>query len=164
MHFFRSDLTTTKFSYEMCPQALHNFFMKYGCSNMCNFSETPSICLCCFRSCASRDRLGIHDACDTTWLHRDQLRNPLALGQIVNNAVSNDEANVMYLELDIPCTFPVELLKYIPNVRFKPIEQIWESPEDSVYIRTVLLISLREIFEGEELFSSYFTEVGNEKI
>ena len=107
--------------------------------------------------------MGIHKACDTTWLERTQPNNPLAVGQIVNNAIHRDARNVMYMELDIPCSFPINLMKYLPNVRFRPTERVWEDDFDCIFVRTVLLIALRNILEGEELFSSYFTEVEQKK-
>ncbi|KAH8555528.1 hypothetical protein BGW37DRAFT_139640 [Umbelopsis sp. PMI_123] len=81
---------------------------------------------------------------DDTWL-TDYPRNPLAVGQIVNN---NRYANVRYQEIDIPANFPLELRKYIPNLYLtdRSIESSW---------RLVALIATRRI-ENEELFSTYF--------
>ncbi|KAI9287218.1 hypothetical protein BC943DRAFT_206803 [Umbelopsis sp. AD052] len=81
---------------------------------------------------------------DDTWLTVHP-RNPLAVGQIVNN---NRFANVRYQEIDIPGDFPLELRKYIPNLYLsdQSIESNW---------RLVALIATRRI-EDEELFSTYF--------
>ncbi|XP_066912434.1 SET domain-containing protein 9-like [Clytia hemisphaerica] len=120
-----------------------------------------------FRSCSLRDHLGVYPSCDTSWLNarEKQTINPLAIGQIVNNAPIKNRANVVYQELDIPYTFPTNLRQYLPNVRFKPmdIEYLQYADEKELeslpYIRVIVLVALRDIHAGEELFSSYFTEV-----
>ncbi|XP_063818674.1 SET domain-containing protein 9 isoform X2 [Pseudophryne corroboree] len=70
-----------------------------------------------YRSCSRRDQLGPLKMCDSTWLTSSP-RNPLAVGQYVNNCSNECAANVCYQEYDIPDTFPVELRQYIPNVRY----------------------------------------------
>jgi len=110
-----------------------------------------------YRSAAGRDVIGAYESCDATWLGSCQ-KNPLAIGQYVNNATPACPANVTYQELDLPQTFPLHLLQYIPNVRFSGIKA--DSAQDDSFMRLVLLIALRDIQEGEELFSSYFAEVG----
>lgn len=109
--------------------------------------------------------IGQFHFCDTSWLRSDDLLlNPLSIGQYVNNANNEFSPNVMYKELDIPLTFPLELFKYIPNVNFNPPDfsdanDDDESKEQIIVVRSVLLLAVRDIKKGEELFSSYFTEV-----
>jgi len=114
-----------------------------------------------FRSCAARDVIGTYRFCDTSWMTSQNL-NPLAIGQYVNNANKEYPANVIYQELDITLSFPVHLLQFIPNINFNaPLltREYGDEKDDILVIRTVLLIALRDINEGEEIFSSYFTEV-----
>lgn len=109
------------------------------------------------RSCAQRDRIGPYMPCDMSWL-TDDMKNPLAVGQFVNNETSTFPANVIYQEFDIPATFPFRLLQYIPNVNFSArFKNIVDERDDIV--RAVILIALRDIKEGEELYSSYFTQI-----
>lgn len=103
-----------------------------------------------FRSCSGRDRLGPYVTSDTTWL-TDTPRNPLAVGQYVNNCSDDRPANVCYQELDIPDSFPIELRQFLPNVNY--------SQETKRPLRCVVLVSLREVRAGEELFSNYYTIV-----
>lgn len=101
--------------------------------------------------------------CDSTWL-TDHHKNPLSIGQIVNNESSSYPANVRYQELDIPGTFPIHLMNYIPNIRYKPVaEQQNITKEEFIITRAVMLIAVTDIKCSEELFSSYFTEVKMEK-
>ncbi|XP_073538248.1 SET domain-containing protein 9 isoform X3 [Phyllobates terribilis] len=101
-----------------------------------------------YRSCSRRDQLGPLKMCDCTWL-TSAPHNPLAVGQYVNNCSNVHEANVCYQEFDVPASFPVELRQYIPNVRYS---HDVEGP-----LRCVVLVALRDIRCGEELFSNYFT-------
>uniref|UniRef100_A0A3Q2ZQ48 SET domain containing 9 n=1 Tax=Kryptolebias marmoratus TaxID=37003 RepID=A0A3Q2ZQ48_KRYMA len=103
-----------------------------------------------FRSCSGRDRIGPFVTSDTTWL-TDSPRNPLAVGQYVNNCSNERPANVCYQEHDIPDSFPIELRQYLPNVNY--------SQETRRPLRCVVLVSLREVAAGEELFSNYYTIV-----
>ncbi|XP_036894402.1 SET domain-containing protein 9 isoform X1 [Sturnira hondurensis] len=104
-----------------------------------------------YRSCAGRDRLGPLQMSDSTWLTAD-VQNPLAVGQYVNNCSNERPANVCYQELDVPTAFPVELKQYLPNVAYGCDQQ---SP-----LRCVVLVALRDIRQGEELLSNYYTVVG----
>lgn len=93
--------------------------------------------------------------CDLSWLD-GTFHNPLAVGQYANNASKRHPANVAYQELDIVIeSFPINLMKYIPNV--------WYGADnigrDNAFIRTVALVSTKEIKEGEEVLSSYFTVI-----
>ncbi|XP_013881209.1 SET domain-containing protein 9 [Austrofundulus limnaeus] len=103
-----------------------------------------------FRSCSGRDRIGPFVTSDTTWL-TDTPRNPLAVGQYVNNCTDDRPANVCYQEFDIPDSFPIELRQFLPNVNY--------SQETKRPLRCVVLVSLREVRAGEELFSNYYTIV-----
>ncbi|CAJ0945015.1 unnamed protein product [Ranitomeya imitator] len=139
-----------------------------------------------YRSCSRRDQLGPLKMCDITWLTSAPL-NPLAVGQYVNNCSNGNiprchlrppahithfrymcschtggviasrllpaerAANVSYQEFDVPESFPVELRQYIPNIRYS---HDVEGP-----LRCVVLVALRDIRCGEELFSNYFTLV-----
>lgn len=49
-------------------------------------------------------------------------------------------------------SFPIRLCKYLPNV--------WANPDNNHHpLRVVPLVSVKEIKEGEEILSSYFTLV-----
>lgn len=103
-----------------------------------------------FRSCSNRDRLGPFMMSDSSWL-TDSPLNPLAVGQYVNNCTNERPANVSYQEYDVPDKFPIELRLYLPNANYS---QDTEGP-----LRCVVLVSLRDITAGEELFSNYYTIV-----
>ncbi|KAM4876175.1 SET domain-containing protein 9 [Thomomys bottae] len=103
-----------------------------------------------YRSCSGRDQLGPLKMSDSTWL-TSEIHNPLAVGQYVNNCSNNRAANVCYQEFDVPAVFPVELRQYIPNIAYNYNEQR--------SLRCVVLIALRDINQGEELFSNYYTIV-----
>lgn len=73
----------------------------------------------------------------------------------MNNGTRDFPANVTYQELDIPSSFPLPYLKYIPNVNYS--FKTYKS--DVLHVRLVILVALRDIEQGGELFSSYFTVV-----
>ena len=104
--------------------------------------------------------MGPYSPCDVSWLTSD-LQNPLAIGQYINNQSEEIPANVCYQELDIPRTFPVHLRRFIPNINYKNkfLEETFDETLDYCFVRTVILVSLRDIHEGEELYSAYFTEI-----
>ncbi|XP_078658267.1 SET domain-containing protein 9-like [Branchiostoma floridae x Branchiostoma belcheri] len=110
-----------------------------------------------YRSCAGRDRIGPYLTCDRSWLTQYP-KNPLAVGQYVNNQSAGHPANVAYQEYNIQVDFPFSLRKYLPNIHYSPNLQ---TSGDASYrsLRVVVLVSLRGIEAGEELFSSYFTLV-----
>lgn len=87
---------------------------------------------------------------DSTWL-TSEICNPLAVGQYVNNCSNDRAANVCYQEFDVPAVFPIELKQYLPNIAYSCDKQ---SP-----LRCVILVALRDIKQGEELFSNYYTIV-----
>ncbi|XP_068995625.1 SET domain-containing protein 9 [Embiotoca jacksoni] len=101
-----------------------------------------------FRSCSGRDRMGPFMMSDTSWL-TESPQNPLAVGQYVNNCSNERPANVCYQEYDVPDKFPFELHQYLPNVNYNT-----QRP-----LRCVVLVSVRDITAGEELFSNYYTIV-----
>ncbi|XP_068952575.1 SET domain-containing protein 9 isoform X3 [Petaurus breviceps papuanus] len=101
-----------------------------------------------YRSCSGRDRLGPFKMSDPTWL-TSEVQNPLAVGQYVNNCSNDKEANVCYQEFDVPELFPLEFKQYLPNIMYSRDAQ---SP-----LRCVVLVALRDIQQGEELFSNYYT-------
>ncbi|CAG5896979.1 unnamed protein product [Menidia menidia] len=103
-----------------------------------------------FRSCSGRDRMGPYLTSDTSWL-TDSPQNPLAIGQYINNCSNDRPANVCYQEYDVPKSFPIELRQYLPNVNY--------SLDTQRPMRCVVLVSLRDIAAGEELFSNYYTIV-----
>ncbi|XP_033960593.1 SET domain-containing protein 9 [Pseudochaenichthys georgianus] len=103
-----------------------------------------------FKSCSGRDRMGPFLMSDTSWLTSSP-QNPLAVGQYVNNCSNEYPANVCYQEFDVPDKFPIMLRQYLPNVNY--------STDSQRPLRCVVLVSLRDITAGEELFSNYFTIV-----
>ncbi|XP_063176572.1 SET domain-containing protein 9 isoform X2 [Chroicocephalus ridibundus] len=103
-----------------------------------------------YRSCSRRDQLGPFQMSDESWL-TSALQNPLAVGQYVNNCSHEKAANVCYQEFDVPEYFPVELKQYLPNIVY--------SHEIDSHLRCVVLVTLRDIKQGEELFSNYYTVV-----
>ncbi|XP_051763877.1 SET domain-containing protein 9 isoform X2 [Ctenopharyngodon idella] len=103
-----------------------------------------------YRSCSGRDRVGPFCLSDSSWLTPHPV-NPLAVGQYVNNCSNEKAANVCYQEFDVPDGFPLELRQYLPNVNYRADTQ---RP-----LRCVVLVSLRDINCGEELFSNYYTIV-----
>ncbi|XP_045908851.1 SET domain-containing protein 9 [Micropterus dolomieu] len=103
-----------------------------------------------FKSCSGRDRIWPFMMSDTSWLTASP-QNPLAVGQYVNNCSNEWPANVCYQEYDVPDKFPIELRQYLPNVNYSQATQR--------RLRCVVLVSLRDITAGEELFSNYYTIV-----
>ncbi|XP_010284893.1 PREDICTED: SET domain-containing protein 9-like, partial [Phaethon lepturus] len=101
-------------------------------------------------SCSRRDQLGPFQMSDESWLTA-ALQNPLAVGQYVNNCSHEKAANVCYQEFDVPGYFPVELKQYLPNIVY--------SHDIESHPRCVVLVTLRDITQGEELFSNYYTIV-----
>ncbi|KAF9402676.1 SET domain-containing protein 9 [Podila epigama] len=107
-----------------------------------------------YRSLNRRDNYpGIIPTADITWM-TDQPRNPLAIGQIVNNGTSQFPSNVRYQELDITTeACPLELQEYLPNIWHAGDWHGEEQSQDT--LRTVVLISTRSIEPNQELYSTY---------
>ncbi|XP_045159677.2 SET domain-containing protein 9-like [Mercenaria mercenaria] len=114
-----------------------------------------------YNSCSKRDSVHGKLMCDTTWLTETPV-NPLAVGQYVNNQSNKYEANVAYQEFDISSDFPVELRQYIPNTEAR-LHQDMEHTFYNRLLRVVVLVSLRDITVGEEIFSTYYTIVQKDK-
>ena len=74
----------------------------------------------------------------------------------MNNRPKKLPANVAYQEVDIPLSSIVpNLWTYLPNVWYGSGNL---STENS-FLRTVALVSVKEISKDEEVFSSYFTVI-----
>lgn len=109
-----------------------------------------------YRSLHGRDRLGPAQLpiCDVSWLCTDfRPVNPLNVGQIVNNGDSSHVSNVTYHECNLPPDFDPVLMILVPNNLY---ERDASSPK---FLRISPLIAVRDIAQGEELFSSYFSLV-----
>ncbi|KAJ6669928.1 hypothetical protein lerEdw1_000477 [Lerista edwardsae] len=125
-----------------------------------------------YRSCSKRDQLGPLKMCDVFWL-TTVMQNPLAVGQYVNNCSTEKAANVCYQEFDVPESFPIEFKQYLPNISYSH-----EIQRDVLLVRNclsrvplcfqcascrplrcIVLVALRDIGPGEELFSNYYTVV-----
>ncbi|GFR61476.1 SET domain-containing protein 9 [Elysia marginata] len=109
-----------------------------------------------FKSCMRRDSLWPLPACDESWL-TDTPVCPLNVGQYVNNHNKKYPANVAYQEFSVPYDFPFHLRQYLPVNFYSSILNVPENVTRPLKI--VALISLEEIHNGQELFSSYFTLV-----
>lgn len=96
-------------------------------------------------------QVGLTRVADTSWV-TPVPANPLNVGQYVNNG--GREANVAYTELTLPTNFPLRLRKLLPNVNFAGSGEGGERG-----LRVVALVAVREVVQGEELLSSYFTLV-----
>ncbi|XP_073347298.1 SET domain-containing protein 9 [Pagrus major] len=131
-------------------QSIRNPFVFRCIDGVLVDGNDKSISRMVFRSCSGRDRLGPFMMSDTSWL-TDSPQNPLAVGQYVNNCSNERPANVCYQEYDVLDTFPIELRQYLPNVNY--------SLDTQRPLRCVVLVSLRDITAGEELFSNYYTIV-----
>ncbi|MED6265205.1 hypothetical protein CHARACLAT_023030 [Characodon lateralis] len=131
-------------------QSIRNPFVFRCIDGVLVDGNDKSISRMVFRSCSGRDRIGPYMTSDTSWL-TDSPQNPLAVGQYVNNCSNERPANVCYQEYDVPDSFPIELRQYLPNVNYSHCTQR--------RLRCVVLVSLRDIRAGEELFSNYYTIV-----
>ncbi|XP_052776839.1 SET domain-containing protein 9-like [Mya arenaria] len=112
-----------------------------------------------YNSCARRDGVMGELMCDTSWLVEKPV-NPLAVGQYVNNQTEEFPANVAYQEFDVPVSFPVHLRKYFPNTEAR-LQTDMDQQLGQMLLRLVVLVSLREVQAGEELFSTYYTIVSS---
>ncbi|PIO63797.1 hypothetical protein TELCIR_14591 [Teladorsagia circumcincta] len=79
----------------------------------------------------------------------DRPFNYMNMGQYINNEPAPNQHNVQYFDLDIH-NWPRRLRKFLPFVAY--------SPHRTALLRIVVLISVREIVEGEELFSAYISK------
>lgn len=134
-------------------QSLNNPFL-FRCSDgICIDGKSTGMSKSIYKSCGMRDNMGRFKFCDFTWLdpHSSDCCF-LNTGQFVNNQNQSFQQNVEYLEVDVPHrTLPLHLRKFFPNINYCNLEMN--------FVRTVVLVATRDIFEGEELFSNYFTVV-----
>ncbi|KAG0001452.1 SET domain-containing protein 9 [Entomortierella chlamydospora] len=107
------------------------------------------------------------------------IKNPLAVGQIINNGTTQFPPNVRYQELDIRTRdCPLELQEFLPNIWYSDdwhahdhdhdeVDTVGEetaadwsnrSQSDLDHLRTVVLVTTREVKEGEELYSTYIEQ------
>jgi len=96
---------------------------------------------------------------DITWLSKDIYlhKNPLTLGHYINHFPSNGLPNVTYYEFDFDFNQnEYDLYRFVPNVRYADIE-------DEKGMPSTVLISLRPIKQGEELFSCYLNVIQQEQ-
>ncbi|KIH46853.1 hypothetical protein ANCDUO_23091, partial [Ancylostoma duodenale] len=98
------------------------------------------------RSCCYRDLAPA--VSDLTWLEENPF-NFLNMGQYVNNEPGQRLHNVQYVDFDI-YKWPVRLRKFLPYAVY--------SPHRDLPLRVVVLVSVREIVDGEELFSAYVSK------
>lgn len=107
-----------------------------------------------FRSCCGRDRMGLEEAADLTWL-TDWPINPLNVGQYINNQAPDRPSNVAYQEVTLqPGDVPWGMRRFLPY--------LWcslppDTPQAELPLRLVALIATTDIAVGQELYSHYFT-------
>ncbi len=115
-----------------------------------------------YTSAHARDRVdGAYPLCDLSWIADGSKKAPvcpLNVGHIVNNAsceVGQGSANVTYHEIDVwldgSDSFDPRLRLFLPNAHY--------AGGETRRLRLVPLIALKNIEEGEELLSSYFSMV-----
>jgi len=98
---------------------------------------------------------------DTTWLLKDIFmhKNPLTLGHYINHFPSNGLPNVTYYEFDFHFNEKdYDFYRFVPNVRYADVDD-----DDENGMPSAVLISLRPIKQGEELFSCYLNVIQQEK-
>lgn len=98
---------------------------------------------------------------DKTWLSQniDEHRNPLALGHYINHFPNTMLPNVTYYEFDFDfAQTDVDLYSFVPHVRYADMD------DDDTTMPSTVLISLRPIEKGEELFSCYLNLIKQEKL
>merc|ERR1712071_430722 len=106
-----------------------------------------------FKSCVYRDLCWPHLPADLSWLSND-LKNPLNVGQYVNNQTPDFPCNVSYQECNLPLDkIPFHLQPYLPNIYYSGLSN--QPP----VLRVVALIATKDIEVDSELFSTYYTVV-----
>jgi hypothetical protein len=99
---------------------------------------------------------GIQDDIKYQWIPLSYL-NPLALGHKINHPPPDTSANVQFIDIDIPYSFfPNDFLRYLPNV-FKG-KEVFKEKYHTKCLRSVGIISNREISNEEELYIDYIEE------
>ena len=131
-------------------QSIANQFIFRCIDNIHIDGKNRGISKMVYKSCFHRDKVGFYDVCDVNWLDPSDLQCPLNVGQFVNNKTQLLDANVQYQEFNFTHGFPLELRKFIPNVNVGGLHS-------TEFVRTVVLVALRDIYVGEELLSHYFT-------
>lgn len=99
---------------------------------------------------------------DTTWIFKDISlhKNPLALGHYINHFPSNGLPNVTYYEFDFHFNHnQYDFYRFVPNVRYADMDE----NQDEKGMPSAVLISLRPIQQGEELFSCYLNVIQQNK-
>lgn len=92
--------------------------------------------------------------------HRPCQSNPYALAHKVNHPSSTSKANVLQVAYNFPgdplelTAFPEQLRQYIPN-KYAKDPTLFGTWDRSACMRTVALISIRPIADGEELYMDY---------
>lgn len=82
--------------------------------------------------------------------------NKLAMAQFVNHSSNQSKVNVVPFDFEFDVQFPQHLIPLIPNVPF-------QSSEQNILARSVVLISTRPIHDHEELFFDYKLKPSSEK-
>ena len=133
-------------------QSISNQFIFRCFDNIHIDGKNAGISKFIYKSCFHRDRVGFHNTSDISWISNcdNDLICPLNVGQFVNNQSKLFSANVQYQELNFMQDFPLVLRRFIPNVNVNGLHS-------TNFLRTVVLVALRDIYAGEELFSNYFT-------
>ncbi|KAK6740759.1 hypothetical protein RB195_008919 [Necator americanus] len=98
------------------------------------------------RSCSYRDSGAA--VSDLSWLEVHPF-NYLNMGHYINNEPTPRLHNVQYVDFDV-LNWPFRLRKFLPYAVYSPLR---EFP-----LRVVVLVSVREIVEGEELFAAYVSK------
>ncbi|UJR24874.1 hypothetical protein I4U23_006243 [Adineta vaga] len=109
-----------------------------------------------YLSCHARNPLY-----DISWLSKDihQHQNPLTLGHYINHFPSDGLPNVTYYEFDFEFNEnQIDFYRFVPNVRYSDIDE-----DNRMIMPSVVLISLRPIKQGEELFSCYLNVIEQDK-
>jgi hypothetical protein len=98
--------------------------------------------------------------------------NPYAIGHYINSShdsrpseeLQTQRANVMYYEYEFDRDeWPIDLLRYTPNVHYNP-QTMYLRKDQGAAVKSIVLIALRELDDGEELFASYKNLVYSTKL
>ena len=97
--------------------------------------------------------------------------NSLALGHKINHPPPNKEANVKFIDFDIPASFfPISFLRYMPNIKStldNPLKQsiniikyLFNYKMDSNllsnrFIRLTGIVTIKDVKDREELYADY---------
>jgi hypothetical protein len=87
-------------------------------------------------------------------------KNPLTHGDFINNFLLNGLPNVTYYEFDFHFNQnEYDFYRFVPNVRYADVDD----DDDEKRMPSAVLISLRPIKQGEELFSCYLNVIQQDK-